>query len=46
MFKITKIDLDSNNRMIRAGFGKHDGKWFGRVDLWFFGYRITGKRNG
>jgi hypothetical protein len=39
--KLTKIDLDSQNRMLRLGFGKHDGHWFVRVDLWFFGLRIT-----
>lgn len=27
--------------MLRAGFGKHEGKWFFRVDLWFFGWRLT-----
>lgn len=40
---ITKIPLDPNNRMLRLGFGKHDGKWFARVDLWFAGWRLTGK---
>ena len=43
---VTKIELDSNNRMLRVGFGKHDGKWFARIDLWYNGYRITGNRNG
>jgi len=42
---VTKIELDSSNRMLRIGFGKHDGKWFVRIDLWYNGYRITGKRN-
>lgn len=37
---VTKIPLDKNNRMLRIGFGKHDGIWFARVDLWFFGVRI------
>ena len=37
---IDKIKLDQNNRMIRIGFGKHDGKWFFRIDLWYKGYRI------
>lgn len=41
MIKLTKINLDYNNRMLRAGFGKHEGKWFVRVDLWFFGWRLT-----
>ena len=37
---ITKIPLDINNRMFRIGFGKHDGIWFARIDLWFTGYRL------
>lgn len=37
---ITKIPLDENNRMLRIGFGKHDGQWFFRVDLWFNGFRF------
>ena len=39
--KITKINLDTNNRMLRIGFGKHDGHWFFRVDLWIFGIRVV-----
>ncbi len=39
--RVTKIDLDTNNRMLRIGFGKHDGRWFARVDLWFFGVRVS-----
>jgi hypothetical protein len=38
--KIEKIKLDKLNRMLRIGFGKHDGAWFIRIDLWFVGYRI------
>lgn len=38
---ITKLPLDRNNRMLRVGFGLHDGKWFARVDLWFFGLRLS-----
>lgn len=34
------IHLDKNNRMLRIGLGKHEGKWFVRVDLWFIGYRL------
>lgn len=37
---ITKIPLDYSNRMLRIGFGKHDGQWFFRIDLWFNGFRI------
>lgn len=39
--KLTKINLGVNNRMLRVGFGKHDGKWFFRVDLWFVGWRLS-----
>lgn len=38
---ITKLQLDSNNRMLRFGFGKHEGKWFVRLDLWKVGYRFS-----
>lgn len=38
--KIEKIDLNKDNRMLRIGFGKHDGKWFFRIDLWKIGYRF------
>lgn len=41
LFKLTRVPLDENNRMLRAGFGKHDGKWFIRVDLWFVGFRLS-----
>jgi hypothetical protein len=37
---ITKITLDKNNRMIRIGFGKHDGIWFIRIDMWCVGIRL------
>jgi hypothetical protein len=40
-FKVFPIVLDQKNRMLRAGFGLHDGKWFARVDLWFMGFRFT-----
>ena len=42
--KITKIPLNKDNRMLRLGFGKHDSKWFIRLDLWFAGFRIN--KNG
>ena len=42
---ITKINLDSKNRMLRFGFGLHDGKAFIRIDLWFVGFRLTVKDN-
>jgi len=43
MIQINKILLDSNNRMLRIGFGKHIGDWFFRVDLWWVGYRFKKK---
>lgn len=43
LIKITKLPLEKGNRMLRAGFGQHDGKWFVRVDLWWFGIRLTRK---
>jgi hypothetical protein len=33
--------MDCLNRMVRVGLGKHDGRWFFRVDLWFAGFRVT-----
>lgn len=41
---ITKLNLDDKNRMLRVGFGLHDGKWFFRIDLWKVGYRFTRKQ--
>lgn len=38
---ITKINLDPANRMLRAGFGKHSGIWFARIDFWLFGLRFA-----
>lgn len=38
---MTKIPLNKDNRMLRIGFGKHDGKWFIRVDLWWCGFRLN-----
>jgi len=41
--EITAIELDEKNRMLRVGFGLHNGKWFFRIDFWMRGYRITRK---
>lgn len=41
--QVTKILLDEKNRMLRAGFGLHDGKKFFRIDLWKVAYRFTRK---
>ncbi len=34
------IHLNKDNRMLRIGFGKHEKKWFARLDLWFIGIRL------
>jgi len=39
--KFAKIPLSKNNRMLRLGFGKNEGRWFGRIDLWFYGFRVS-----
>ncbi len=41
MKKLDKISLDSENRMLRFGFGKHKGSWFIRIDLWCTAFRLT-----
>ena len=41
MGRITTIPMDQDNRMLRIGFGKHDGIHFFRIDLWWVGYRFT-----
>lgn len=42
-FELTRIPLDRNNRMLRLGAGRHDGRWFIRVDFWCVGYRLATK---
>ena len=37
----TKIVLNKQNRMLRLGFGKNEGRWFARIDLWFRAFRFT-----
>jgi hypothetical protein len=37
----TVISLNTANRMLRIGFGKHNNKWFVRVDLWFKAFRLA-----
>jgi hypothetical protein len=39
--KLTKIPLDQDNRMLRIGFGKNEGRWFARIDLWSVGVRLS-----
>ncbi len=43
-FEFTKIGLDKDNRMLRAGIGKHQAHWFARVDLWCVGLRIAKRK--
>lgn len=43
--EFSKISLDKKNRMLRIGFGLHDGILFFRVDLWFVGYRVSSKQS-
>ncbi len=38
---ITRIPMPPGNRMLRIGFGQHDGRWFFRIDLWNLGFRIS-----
>jgi hypothetical protein len=39
--KLTKIKLNSQNRMLRIGFGLNKGNKFFRIDLWWIGYRLS-----
>ena len=39
--KITKIKLDDKNRMLRAGLGLNEGRFFARIDLWCVGFRLS-----
>lgn len=40
-FRVDKIFVDSENTVIRVGYGKHKGTKFFRVDLWSTAYRVT-----
>lgn len=40
---MTIIHLSPNNRMLRIGFGLHDGRPFARIDLWWIGIRLSRK---
>lgn len=42
---LKRLQLDPKNRMVRVGLGLHDGAWFFRVDLWWFGFRLTGSED-
>lgn len=35
------VKMEPGNRMMRIGLGQNDKRWFFRIDLWFFGIRIT-----
>ena len=36
-----KIAMDKDNRMLRIGIGIHNGLWFFRIDLWWYGFRLA-----
>lgn len=38
---IEKIKMEEDGRMLRIGLGKNAGRWFLRIDFWFFGIRIS-----
>lgn len=38
---ISKVQMSKGNRMLRIGFGQNEGRWFARIDLWWFGIRLT-----
>tara|TARA_B100000780_G_scaffold275673_1_gene242756 strand:- start:752 stop:997 length:246 start_codon:yes stop_codon:yes gene_type:complete len=38
---VEKIKLERANRMIRIGFGLYMYIPFFRIDLWYYGFRIT-----
>lgn len=40
---LTVFALSKGNRMFRLGIGQHDGKWFARLDVWFYAIRIASK---
>ena len=39
--KLLKLTLEKDNRMLRIGFGKNNGQWFARIDLWWAAWRVT-----
>lgn len=39
--KFAKINMSKDNRKLRIGFGKKEGSWFFRIDLWFVGVRLS-----
>jgi len=40
-FRVDKIFVDSENTVVRVGYGKHKGTKFFRVDFWSTAYRVT-----
>ena len=36
-----RLPLDEKNRMLRAGLGLYEGRFFIRIDLWWAGFRWT-----
>ncbi len=37
------IALPVGDRKLRFGFGQHSGLWYARLDLWWYGFRISEK---
>ena len=35
------VKMDKGNRMIRFGFGQNNNLWFVRLDLWWYGVRLS-----
>lgn len=42
--KFAMIRMSKDNRKLRIGFGRYEGSWFFRIDLWFVGFRISGNK--
>lgn len=39
--KFSRLYLAPENEMIRIGFGRNEGRWFFRIDLWRIGLRVS-----
>lgn len=37
------VKMEAGNRMIRVGFGKNANRWFVRIDMWWYGFRVAEK---
>lgn len=41
--KLNVIKMEKGDRKLRFGFGQHSGLWYARLDLWWYGFRISEK---